>query len=110
MSETTSRPVSWFSVAAVFIGLGLFLLVVNHYYEPQQSPRPYNIAGEELPEDQLWKATPEGRAAHLAEVQSEQGTAASSYAWIDRAGGVVRLPVDRAMELTAREIQAGPRP
>ena len=106
MTEPGRKPVSWFTVAVVFVGLGLFGLVVRWFYTPPGTLRSYNVAGEELPDDQMWKATPEGRKEHLAELKGSQSEMAGSYGWIDRENGVVRLPLDRAMEITAEELKA----
>lgn len=47
--------------------------------------------------------TPEQRKAALAELHGKEQTAATTYAWIDKDKGVVRLPLDRAIELTIQE-------
>jgi hypothetical protein len=106
MSEPYVKPVSWFSVAAVFVGFGLFLLLVRFTYLSHQPPAPYTLAPEQLPADQAWKATPAARKAYLAELRAGQQKQAGSYAWVDQTKGVVQLPIDRAMELTVQEINA----
>lgn len=50
-----------------------------------------------------WKYTVEGRAARLAEVRGKEQTAATTYGWVDQPAGVVRLPIERAMELVVAE-------
>jgi hypothetical protein len=47
--------------------------------------------------------TPAERKALLAEHRAQEQVAATSYAWIDQKAGTVRLPVDRAIELTVRD-------
>jgi len=47
--------------------------------------------------------TPAERKKLLAEHREKEHTEAASYAWIDQKAGVVRLPIDRAIELTARD-------
>ena len=47
--------------------------------------------------------TPAGRKQLLTEHQGKERAEAASYAWIDQSAGIVRLPIDRAIELTARE-------
>ena len=47
--------------------------------------------------------TPEQRKTALAELHGKEQTAATTYAWIDQPNGVVRLPLDRAIELTIQE-------
>ncbi len=47
--------------------------------------------------------TPADRKALLTEHRTKEHTEATSYAWIDQKAGVVRLPIDRAIELTVRD-------
>ncbi|HYC71281.1 MAG TPA: hypothetical protein VEB66_08755 [Opitutaceae bacterium] len=47
--------------------------------------------------------TPAERKALLVEQQQKERAAAASYGWVDQPAGVVRLPLDRAMALTAKE-------
>jgi hypothetical protein len=47
--------------------------------------------------------TPEQRKAALAELVGKEQTATTTYAWIDKDKGVVRLPIERAMELVVLE-------
>lgn len=41
------------------------------------------------------------RAKNLAELREAEKQAAENYGWMDPAKGIVRLPLDRAVELTA---------
>lgn len=50
--------------------------------------------------------TPAERKALLVEQQQKERAAAASYGWVDQKAGVVRLPIDRAMALTAQEVSA----
>jgi hypothetical protein len=47
--------------------------------------------------------TPKERKDLLNEHHAKDQVAATSYAWVDQKAGVVRLPIDRAIELTARD-------
>lgn len=51
---------------------------------------------------------PEGKTAEqkLAELQAQDRTALSSYGWIDRPKGIVRIPIDRAMSLLVEDREA----
>jgi hypothetical protein len=109
MSDPGARSISWVTFAVVFAGLALFAAVVARYYEPRPATMPYNLASEQLPAELAWKATPEARAAYRAELQQQQGAEAAKYAWIDEPKGVVQLPLERAKELTIRELNARPR-
>lgn len=48
--------------------------------------------------------TPADRQALLTEHQANEHRAAASYAWVDQKAGVVRLPIDRAIELTVQDL------
>ena len=52
--------------------------------------------GPDLPPGPRLQATP---ASELAEHERASDELAASYAWIDRPAGVVRLPLERALEL-----------
>lgn len=43
------------------------------------------------------------RKALLTEHVDKEHAAATSYAWVDQQAGTVRLPIDRAIELTVRD-------
>jgi hypothetical protein len=97
------KPVSWVSVAAVFAGFALFLLLV---YLARQPERPVQVELAKIPEEDRWKYTNEGRGQRLADLRAHEQQQATTYAWIDRPHGVVQLPIDRAMALTVQEINA----
>lgn len=48
--------------------------------------------------------TPAERKALLNEQRTKDHAAATSYGWADQSKGVVRLPIDRAIELTVRDL------
>ncbi len=96
MSESSSpKSGLWVTIAAAIGGFAIFVLILVVAYLPQK-PAP-------LPEGSL---TPEERVARLTELRAKEASAKNSYAWIDQANGVVRLPLDRAVELTIVEINA----
>jgi hypothetical protein len=84
------------SVGATFIaaigGFAIFGLILLVAYMPNKVAP----AGDGV-------KTPEQRKAILAELHGKEQTAATSYGWIDKEKGVVRLPLDRAVELTIQE-------
>ena len=57
---------------------------------------------EGVPADQAWQATPEARRKYMLELRAKQEKQLASYAWVDQKSGVVQLPIDRAMALTAQ--------
>lgn len=85
--------------AAVFCGW-----LVNRYYHPAPAFDNRGTANPaDFAEEQRWKLTPEGRAKALADLQQKEQAQAGSYGWVDQSKGVVRLPIDRAIELTVKE-------
>lgn len=48
--------------------------------------------------------TPAERKALLNEQRAKEQAAATTYGWVDQSKGVVRLPIDRAIELTVRDL------
>lgn len=106
MSKPAARPVSVFTLLAVFVCLGLFFAVAWWTRSPALAPR--ELAPEGLAADQQWKATPESRKAHLVELRADEAKHASRYAWIDQSADKVQLPIERAMELTVERYRAKP--
>ena len=47
--------------------------------------------------------TPEDRKALLAEHRAKEQAEATTYGWVDRKAGIVRLPIDRAIDLIVQE-------
>lgn len=54
--------------------------------------------------------TPAERKQLLTDKLAQEHTVAASYAWIDQPAGTVRLPLDRAIELTVRDHARKPAP
>jgi F0F1-type ATP synthase membrane subunit b/b' len=105
MSDTTkapARPVSLITIVFLFAVFAAFLFLVRHFYHPT-TVGAYNAAAENLSKDLAWRATHESRAAALTEMREEQTKQLASYRWVDQKAGVIQLPIDRAMELTAEK-------
>ena len=47
--------------------------------------------------------TPADRKARLAEHRAKEQAESTTYGWVDQKAGIVRLPIDRAIELTVRD-------
>lgn len=95
-----------FWLAALFVLAGLItVLVVGGLFRyltlehDRQNPVPSALATErvEFPLPRLQVSPP----ADLEKFRAEEERELHNYAWIDRAQGVVRLPIDRAIELLA---------
>jgi hypothetical protein len=57
-------------------------------------------ASSELPPEPRLQETP---ALDLARFLAKEDETLSTYGWVDRKAGVVRIPIERAMEIVARE-------
>jgi Co/Zn/Cd efflux system component len=90
------RPVSVITVIAIFITFAFFLLLVWYMYLPRQSGA---FVGDGI-------HTAEQRTKNLVELRAKQNAAATTYGWVDQKAGVVRLPIERAIELTAQQYGA----
>jgi hypothetical protein len=99
------EPVSWVSVAAVCGCFALFLLIIYIAYLPQRE-KTDEADLSQVSADDRWQYSPEGRAAKLQDLRAHEQTELTTYGWIDEKAGVVRLPIDRAMELTVQSLQA----
>ena len=108
MSDTTAqspRPVSLITTLFVLALFAAFALLVSRYYQPS-GVAPQNQAAENLSKDLEWKATPASRKQVLADLREKQVKQAASYGWVDQKAGVVQLPIERAMQLTAERYGA----
>ncbi len=77
-----------------YIGVMLiFILIVYLSYVSNQPPP----IDEQIIDERLQT---------LAEVRANQKEAAVNYGWVDRSKGIVRIPIERAMELTVRKLAA----
>lgn len=92
-------------MAAIFGCFALFLFIIYLAHLPQREMAAQADLAQ-VPADEKWQYSPEGRADHLAVLRAHEKTEQTTYGWIDQKAGVVRLPIDRAMELTVRDLQA----
>ena len=101
----SKESVSWVSVAAVFGCFALFLFIIYLSYLPQREKTAEADLAQVSAEDR-WQYSPDGRASRLAELHAHEQTELTTYGWIDQKAGVIRLPIDRSMELTVQALQA----
>ena len=105
--ENPARPVSLFTTVFILALLAAFLWFVRYYYSPA-TQAPQQATAENLPKDQAWRADSAARRATLAEVREAHAQQAGSYRWVDQKAGLVQLPIERAMELTAEQYAKKP--
>jgi hypothetical protein len=104
-----SRTDFWVTFLAALGCFVVFLVVLYVAYVPQLRTAP-EVDLTKIPPEEQWKYTPEGRRAHLQELRAREQAALTTYAWIDRGKGIVQLPIDRAEQLTLRELNAERKP
>ena len=105
ISEPPARPVSLFTVVFLLAIFAAFLLVIRYFYQPA-TVSTANAAPENLSKDIEWRATADARRKVLNEARRNEAQQLSTYAWVDQKAGVVQLPLDRAIELTAQKYGA----
>ncbi len=103
--DAQSKSVSWVSVAAVFGCFALFLFIIYLAYLPQRE-KTAEADLSQVSADDRWQYSAEGRAARLADLRAREQTEQTTYGWVDQKAGIVRLPIDRAMQLTLQDLQA----
>ncbi len=93
-----------FTAVVVILVAVLCGWLINRYYSPAPA---FDNRGTANPADfdeaTRWKMTAEGRAKALADLQQKAKTDATTYGWVDQPKGVVRLPIERAIQLTVQE-------
>ena len=98
-----ARPVSLFTIVFLALLFAAFLLVVRYFYRPTTTP-PTAYAAENYPKekDAAWRATSENRRKALEEHRATEAKRLSGAT----DGEKKRLPIERAMELTAQQYGA----
>ena len=81
------------TLLAVIGGFAIFVVILLVAYLPNRKGLPQGVGS---------KPPAEGKAI-LQELRGKEHTTATTYAWVDREKGVVRIPIERAIELTIQE-------
>ncbi len=110
MSDVTHTPSSrafWLSVVGI-IGCFLIFAALLHLAGVPDRAADTTIPAGMSDEDRLAAGllTPAERTQRLSELRIKEDHALTSYQWVDKEKGIVRLPIDRAMELVVRDAQA----
>jgi hypothetical protein len=100
---TPARPVSLFTVVFLFAVFAAFLLVIRYFYHPA-SASAFNASADNMSKDFEWRANSGARRKTLDDLRETEAKKIGSYAWVDQKGGPVQLPIERAMDLTARDL------
>ena len=88
-------------LAICLIGLLVTVLIFkNLARETESSPVSPLYQGDQLPPEPRLQANPR---LDLKKLREEEQTRLDSYHWVDKANGIVGIPIDRALEIVARE-------
>jgi hypothetical protein len=80
---------AWLGIVLLFLFFGIFVLVLV-------SATPHG--------DTYEAKRAEARAKKLNEARNAATQELNSYAWVDKGKGIARIPIDRAMQLTLRDL------
>ena len=106
-----SRELEFGATVEVALGLmllatawGLILVRLSPYFEirasaSQSSPTVAGISAAKLPPEPRLQNNAVG---DLRQIQAAEDQVLTSYGWVDRKKGVVRIPIDRAIDLLAQ--------
>ena len=101
-SDASVRPIILtgvvLAVTIVIVGLivyGTFLYLAKHRATSAQSS-PMSAGDSQIPPEPRLQEHP---AIALQELHAQEDKRLSTYGWTDEKAGVVRIPIDRAMEL-----------
>lgn len=100
--DVTIKPIVTLGVGLIVITLGVLLLMDRMFdafavrrARQDTPPSPLAKTLRRFPEPHL-QIKP---AQELQQLRTEEDDVLSSYAWVDRANGIVRIPIERAMDL-----------
>jgi hypothetical protein len=105
-SDASPRGLVYFAltIAAILAATCLSLIWLFKHYEKTENPGSFVAAPfsgtRPLPPPPRIQANP---AVDMQSYLLSQQNLLSSYGWIDRQSGIVRLPIDRAMELLLKQ-------
>jgi hypothetical protein len=103
-SEINLRVVTWatiglvISVIAVLVTVGGLFSLFKRQYGFETAPSRITTVGKLPPAPRL-QTDPTSDLQQLLEAENAK---LNSYGWIDRSAGVIRIPIDRAMDLLAQ--------
>ena len=98
-----ARAVMWFGIGLA-ASLALIALVVGIYLLVLQRSHPSRARNARTMEPRVTAPPPQlqgNPAADLAIMRAREEAVLHSYGWVDRKAGVIRIPIERAIELTA---------
>jgi len=125
-SDVPVRPLFWFIVIFIVFAavshVALWFLYKAFVKGEQSRQDPVNTAvarpaDASVPKNQpLLQPFPVGETtpqvttpvADMIDMRRTETAALTTYAWVDKQQGIVRIPIEKAKELTAQRLQSGP--
>jgi hypothetical protein len=106
-ADVDVRSIVIFGVGLIVFCVGAFALLVGlfKYFDARETaqqgnPRPgINVDVRRLPPEPRLQAAP---ISDLQEMRDAEENIIGGYGWVDRSQGVVRIPVDKAMDLLSQ--------
>jgi hypothetical protein len=101
--DTNIRAILWFALTlagTILVVMVLMKWVLGVLPEPQPATTSLTAAqaSELPPEPRLQVNAPED----LEKLRAREDSVLDSYGWVDKQNGIVRIPIDRAMDLLAQ--------
>jgi hypothetical protein len=113
--DTQVKTLTWLLaalLAAIVVVVGMMVALFDHLAEreAERQPTPSTLAGTRsvLPPEPRLQNTP---FDDLKRLRAEEDLLLNSYGWVDRSAGVVRIPIERALEIAGKNgLEEAPRP
>ena len=112
VSDVSTEAIVKFGLGLLTSTVVVFLFIwgLFHYFatreESRELPRPPMTATNELPPEPRLQGSPGHESPpelEMKELRSAQEAALHSYGWVDRNAGIVRIPIEQAMQELAEE-------
>jgi hypothetical protein len=100
--DVNVRVVVWFAIG-VFAAVALVFVAIGIFQRTLTRSRPYSERGSRIGAPQHAAGSPAlqaNPAADLRAMRLAEEATLHSYGWIDRDRGVIRIPIERAIDLT----------
>ena len=105
LSDLSPKNIAIFAAslaATIIVVLCICYLLFQHYYtastQTEVSPSPLSYLREPTPEPRLLVVP----GQELKAMRAEEDAWLNSYAWVDREKGIVRIPIQRAIDILAQ--------
>ena len=98
-ASNTSVLATFLVIICCFLAMGLIVYLA---YLPNRGGSE-TVDMSQVPENQRWQYSPDGRKEHLVQLRANETDKLNHYSWVDQQNGVVRIPVERAMELIVQQ-------